>query len=95
MTVERIGVVGAGTMGAGIAQIACLGGYETRLHDPVPEALGAGIERVAADLAKGAERSRWSEADAAAASGRLSPAPSLTTWPAATWWSRRRRRIWS
>ena len=34
MSVERIGVVGAGTMGAGIAQIACLGGYETRLHDP-------------------------------------------------------------
>ncbi len=77
MTIERIGVVGAGTMGAGIAQIACLGGYETRLHDPVPEALGAGVERVAADLARGAERDRWSEVDAAAASGRLSPAPSL------------------
>jgi 3-hydroxybutyryl-CoA dehydrogenase len=77
LTVERIGVVGAGTMGSGIAQIACLGGYETRLHDPVPDALDAGIERVAADLAKGVERGRWAEADADAAIGRLSPAPSL------------------
>jgi 3-hydroxybutyryl-CoA dehydrogenase len=77
VSVERIGVVGAGTMGAGIAQIACLGGYETRLHDPVPEALEAGGQRVAADLARGAERGRWSEADAEAAKGRLSPAPSL------------------
>jgi 3-hydroxybutyryl-CoA dehydrogenase len=77
MKVERVGVVGAGTMGAGIAQIACLGGYETRLHDPVPAALDAGVERVGADLAKGSERGRWSEADAEAAIGRLSPAPSL------------------
>ena len=42
MSVERIGVVGAGTMGAGIAQVACLGDLETHLHDPVPEALDAG-----------------------------------------------------
>jgi 3-hydroxybutyryl-CoA dehydrogenase len=64
-------------MGAGIAQIACLGGYETRLHDPAPEALGAGIGRLAADLAKGVERGRWSEDVAEAARERLSPAPSL------------------
>jgi 3-hydroxybutyryl-CoA dehydrogenase len=77
VSVERVGVVGAGTMGGGIAQIACLGGFETRLHDPVPAALEAGIERVGADLAKGAQRGRWSEADAEAALTRLSPAPSL------------------
>jgi 3-hydroxybutyryl-CoA dehydrogenase len=64
-------------MGAGIAQIACLGGYETKLHDPVPEALETGAERMRAALAKGAERGRWSEADATAASGRLSLATSL------------------
>jgi 3-hydroxybutyryl-CoA dehydrogenase len=77
MTVERVGVVGAGTMGSGIAQIACLGGYETRLHDPVPEALEAGVERMRAALAKGAERGRWNEADAEAASGLVAAAPSL------------------
>ncbi len=77
MTVARIGIVGAGTMGAGIAQISCLGGYETRLHDPIREALDAGIERVAVDLAKGAERGRWSKSDADAARARLSSAPRL------------------
>ncbi len=64
-------MVGAGTMGAGIAQLACLGGIETWLHDPVREALGAGQARVTDGLAKGAARGMWSEAEAEAAEGRL------------------------
>jgi 3-hydroxybutyryl-CoA dehydrogenase len=51
---ERIGVVGAGTMGAGIAQLGVQAGVETWLHDPVPEALERGrqyVERYAADAA--------------------------------------------
>jgi 3-hydroxybutyryl-CoA dehydrogenase len=75
--VERLGVVGAGTMGSGIAQIACLGGFETYLHDPIEEALASGEERLRAGLAKGAERGRWSHEDAEAAAGRLRPAGSL------------------
>ena len=71
VAVERLGVAGAGTMGAGIAQIACLGGFETRLHDPSAEALRVGEERVRGALAKGAERGLWSEADAGAAAERL------------------------
>jgi 3-hydroxybutyryl-CoA dehydrogenase len=62
--VKRIGVVGAGTMGAGIAQVAALGGYETRLHDPIAEALDTGIGRLHRALAKGARRGLWSEGDA-------------------------------
>ena len=77
MTVERIGVAGAGTMGAGIAQVAALGGFETRLHDPAPEALERGLERLRGDLAKGAERGRWSDADAGRASKRVTPAPTV------------------
>jgi 3-hydroxybutyryl-CoA dehydrogenase len=76
--VEHIGVVGAGTMGAGIAQIAALGGYETRLHDPIPAALETGIERLHKSLAKGATKGLWSEADADSASGRVGAATSLT-----------------
>ena len=34
-----VGVLGAGTMGAGIAQLACRTGAQTLLFDPVPEAL--------------------------------------------------------
>ncbi len=75
--VQRIGVVGAGTMGAGIAQIAALGGYETRLYDPAPEALQAGVERLRAGLTKGALKGLWSEENAEAASDRIGAASSL------------------
>ncbi len=73
----RLGVIGAGTMGAGIAQLGCLAGIETALHDPIAEALEQGGERVRAGLAKGAERGRWSEDEAEAAAGRLTLAPEL------------------
>jgi 3-hydroxybutyryl-CoA dehydrogenase len=69
--VRRVGVVGAGTMGAGIAQLACLGGYETTIQDPVPEALEAGAARVVESLAKGVRREMWSAEQAEAAGGRL------------------------
>ncbi len=75
--VERVGVVGAGTMGAGIAQIAALGGYETRLHDPIPAALQTGIGRLRSALTKGATKGLWSEQDADAASSRVGAATSL------------------
>jgi 3-hydroxyacyl-CoA dehydrogenase len=75
--VSRIGVVGAGTMGAGIAQVAALGGFETVVHDPVPGAVETGIERIRSDLGRGAERGRWSRDDAEAAEVRLRPAASL------------------
>jgi 3-hydroxybutyryl-CoA dehydrogenase len=77
MTVERVGVVGAGTMGAGIAQIAALGGYETRMHDPVPAALETGIGRMRASLSKGVARGLWSESDAEEASARAGAAANL------------------
>jgi 3-hydroxybutyryl-CoA dehydrogenase len=72
MSVARVGVVGAGTMGSGIAQLACLGGYETLIQDPVAEALEAGAERVVESLGKGVRRELWSADEAEAAAGRLS-----------------------
>ena len=77
MAIERVGVVGAGTMGAGIAQVACLGGIETHLHDPIPEALATGEERLRAALAKGAQRGRWTEEEARLAAERLHAASDL------------------
>jgi 3-hydroxybutyryl-CoA dehydrogenase len=74
---KRLGVVGAGTMGAGIAQLGCLAGMETQLHDPIPEALEKGTASIHANIDKGAERGRWSPDDAAAAHELLTPAASL------------------
>ena len=53
-----IGVVGAGTMGAGIAQLAAAAAFRTLLHDPVPEALDRGAESARRGLAKWAEKGR-------------------------------------
>jgi 3-hydroxybutyryl-CoA dehydrogenase len=72
-----IGVAGAGTMGAGIAQLACMAGARTLLHDPLPEALDRGLEQINRHLERGAERGRWTAEDALAAAGRLEASPSL------------------
>ena len=70
----KLGVVGAGTMGTGIAQLGCLGGYETVLHDPDPHALASGADRLQAALAKGAGKGLWAPEVAARASGLLETA---------------------
>jgi 3-hydroxybutyryl-CoA dehydrogenase len=75
--VERIGVAGAGTMGAGIAQVAALGGYVAYLHDPDAGALARGGERLRSDLVRGAERGRWTAAEAEAAATRVREARRL------------------
>jgi 3-hydroxybutyryl-CoA dehydrogenase len=64
-------------MGAGIAQLGCVGGFETWMQDPVAEALAAGETRVAEGLAKGVARDMWSQADADAARSRLNLADRL------------------
>jgi 3-hydroxybutyryl-CoA dehydrogenase len=47
---DVIGVVGAGTMGAGIAQLAAAAGARTLLHDPVPDARERGLAQIADGL---------------------------------------------
>jgi 3-hydroxybutyryl-CoA dehydrogenase len=64
-------------MGAGIAQLACLAGARTLLHDPVPEALQHGLESITKQLRRGVERGRWSEEAAGEAERRLEAAPAL------------------
>jgi 3-hydroxybutyryl-CoA dehydrogenase len=71
MSVRRVGVVGAGTMGAGIAQIAALGGNETFLYEIDQKALDRGLEQLRTGLRRGVERGRWSEGAAEDAQERL------------------------
>jgi len=77
VSVSRVGVVGAGTMGRGIAQIAALGGYGTVLYDPLPGVAEASVEALRNALDKGAARGRWSEGDAGAAAQRVQPAEDI------------------
>jgi 3-hydroxybutyryl-CoA dehydrogenase len=53
---ERVGVVGAGTMGAGIAQLAIEAGHDVALHDVDPDAFARARERVREGLARRAAR---------------------------------------
>jgi 3-hydroxybutyryl-CoA dehydrogenase len=75
--VERIGVVGTGTMGAGIAQVAVQAGCEVWLFDATRGAVELARERIARGLARGVERGTLSEEARAAAVGRLHQAREL------------------
>lgn len=72
-----IGVLGAGTMGSGIAQLSARSGARTLLHDPIPEALEKGLQRARDGLAKEAAKGRLSAEQAERASASLEAVDSL------------------
>ncbi len=74
-----IGVLGAGTMGSGIAQLAARSGARALLHDPIPEALARGGQRANDGLRKEAAKGRLSPEEADAAVARLEPVDALET----------------
>jgi len=77
MAVKTVGVVGAGTMGSGIAQVFAQAGFGVKLHDAASAAVDrarAGIEK---SLAKFVEKGKLTAADRDATLGRLSPAPAI------------------
>ena len=55
---QRIGVIGAGTMGHGIAQVAAMAGYEVVLTDASDEALQRALAHVRGNLDKGVQRGK-------------------------------------
>lgn len=71
---NRIGVVGAGTMGHGIAQVCAMAGYEVALVDANPEVLERGLAQVRANLDKGVERGKVTPDQRDATLARLSGA---------------------
>jgi 3-hydroxyacyl-CoA dehydrogenase/enoyl-CoA hydratase/3-hydroxybutyryl-CoA epimerase len=75
--VHRVGVVGAGVMGAGIAQLAALQGFHVIVQEANEEALGAAISRIAELFAKAVERRLLSGEEARK---RLSGVRGTLTW---------------
>jgi 3-hydroxybutyryl-CoA dehydrogenase len=71
MAIERITVLGAGTMGHGIAHAAVTAGFDTSLFDPSNDAIVRAKAAVESLIAKSVEAAKTSDAEAKATRGRL------------------------
>ncbi|MCO4770420.1 MAG: 3-hydroxybutyryl-CoA dehydrogenase [Deltaproteobacteria bacterium] len=79
MTIEnitKIGVLGAGQMGGGIAHVAAVAGYEVLLADVSVERADAGKQAIGKRLARGVSKGRMTQEDADAALARITPCTS-------------------
>lgn len=52
MTIQTIGVIGAGQMGSGIAQVVAVAGFDVTLTDINPDALKMAVSQISANLEK-------------------------------------------
>lgn len=73
----QVGVLGAGTMGHGIAQVAAMAGHEIRLRDIEERLVEDGIRSIEENLRGGIERDKVTEAEAEATLDRISGTTSL------------------
>ncbi len=74
---DRIGVVGAGTMGAGIAQGAAVHGYAVQLHDRDRAVVERAVAQIQGSLGRAVAKGKMTQADADAAVGRIRPCAEL------------------
>lgn len=71
MEIKKVGVVGCGLMGAGIAQVCAQSGYQTVVSEINQQLLDKGLAAIKSSLAKGVEKGKLTETDMQAALGRL------------------------
>src|SRR6478752_9656498 len=69
--IKQVGVLGAGLMGHGIAQVAAQAGYEVVLREVDDATLQKGIGKIEKQLARAVEKGRSSQEDADAIRGRI------------------------
>lgn len=75
--VEKIAVLGAGTMGHGIAQTAAVAGYSVVLRDVSEQLVSKALRAIESNLAKGVERGKVTEAERDRALSNIRPAITL------------------
>ena len=71
MSIERVGVIGAGQMGSGIAEVSAKAGADVIVYEPTDELVTAGNQRLTQSLERAAAKGKLSEDDRDAALGRL------------------------
>jgi 3-hydroxybutyryl-CoA dehydrogenase len=83
--ITTVGVIGAGTMGNGIAQVFATSGFTVHLHDAAAPALDRALKTIDKSLAKFVEKNKMSAADRDAAMARLHAAPSIDALAGVDW----------
>ena len=74
---KKIGIIGAGQMGNGIAHVCALAGYDVLLHDVSPDRVKAGLATINGNMAARSARRRSPRIERKAALGRIKPADSM------------------
>jgi len=77
MNIHRVGVIGAGQMGSGIAHVCALAGFNVALNDVSEERVKAGIATINGNMARQVAKNSISEGERQAALGRIAPAPAI------------------
>jgi 3-hydroxybutyryl-CoA dehydrogenase len=76
MQIKKVGVIGAGQMGNGIAHVCALAGFEVGLNDIAKERVAAGLATINGNLARQVRSGKITETDREAALKRIKPVPS-------------------
>jgi 3-hydroxybutyryl-CoA dehydrogenase len=77
MEIHKVGVIGAGQMGNGIAHVCALAGYDVLLHDVKKEKVDAAFEIISGNLSRQVARGKITDAEKDQAMKRIQPAFSL------------------
>ena len=77
LKIGKIGVIGAGQMGSGIAHVAALSGLNVLLYDVSPDRINSGLATINGNLARQVSRKLIGEADRQTALTRIAPAESM------------------
>ena len=82
MDIRKVGVIGAGQMGNGIAHVCALAGYDVLLHDVTPERIEAGLATINGNMTRQVASGRITEEDRDKALDRIGAAVSIEAFEA-------------
>ncbi len=78
MAIETVGIIGAGQMGGGIAQVAAMAGYKVLLYDISADRIEKGLATVSGNLARMVAHDKLTEDARKAALGNISAANEMS-----------------
>jgi 3-hydroxybutyryl-CoA dehydrogenase len=76
-SIRKVGIIGAGQMGSGIAHVCALAGYEVRLHDVTPDRVTQALAGIDANMARQVGKKIITEEQRQAAVARIAPAAAM------------------